>query len=181
MTLSILAIDPSTSCTGWAFGEPGQVPVTGSLRFAPLGASDETVFGNAIVWMTKKLNEFHPDHVAIEAPFLGGKTGTNSRTLFVLFALNMFLRTTCKLKTGREAIVIYPVTARKVLTGKAKYDAGQAKPAVFAKCLDLNWIDVEDPYDVSDACAVWAAAAVKLDPSFAANFTPLGQAVGALV
>ena len=177
---SIFAIDPSTSCTGWVFGTPGTKPEVGHLRFAPKGAADEVVCGNALKWLNAMLSERKPDYVAIESPFLGGSTGTSGRTLFVLYSLNMFLRTTVWLKTGQKAVAVAPATARKALTGKGRFDKGQAKWEVFAACKAFGWVTDDDPYDVSDACAIWVGAATKVDPAFASSFTPLGQAMGAV-
>ena len=172
----VLAIDPSIKRTGWACGAPGTVPATGYLRFAKVGASDDVIGGEALKWLTARIKEFGVTDIAIEAPFLGGDEGTTSRTLMGLYALNVVLRVGARLKLGKSPLIIAPSTARKALTGKGRFEKGEAKGAVKDACAALGWVGQDDPDDVSDALAIWAAAAMKIDPAFAASFTPLMRA-----
>ena len=181
MTL-ILGIDPSMRSLGWALGEPGSRPMTGVEELGGAGEREVRVWRNGIVWLSTFLSQHHPEVVAIEAPIMtsapkdGEKGISNPRTIMVLNGVNAMLRTITFMKTGREASVIYPSSARKALTGKGRFDKGRAKPEVKAACVALGWANQDDPFDVTDALAIWAAAAVHEDQNFAANFTPLVRA-----
>lgn len=162
---SILAIDPSITLTGWAYGTPGQKPVTGTISFSKFNTSYDRVWAQAFVWGAKLFAEMKPDYVAIESPVFN--SGRSHKTDVVLEGLNSQLRSVAYLRTNNPALMFASSTATKVMTGKGKYPTRQEKKAaVFAACLALGWVEDTDPFDISDALAIFVAAAKKLDPTF---------------
>lgn len=179
MPKTVLALDVSVVATGFAFGPVGGTPVSGVVRFAPKGASDDEVWLAALKWTTDRMNVFAPDVVAIEAPFMRVPTGEDGEavgsveTIFKLWGLQSVIRTVVKAKLPGVAKLVHASSARKVLTGKGNYPKGQAKPAVKRSCVALGWVDADGTYDRCDALCVWAKACADLDPSVASQFTPL--------
>jgi hypothetical protein len=180
MPKSVFALDVSSVATGWAFGRVGEKPITGVLRFAPKGASDDEIWFAALRWMTDQMNVLNPDVVAIEAAIMtsnfdeDGKPKTNPRTQGLLWGLQAVLRTVVKAKRPGAAKLIHVGSARKFFTGRGTYPKGQAKPAVKRRAIELGWLTIEDATeDKADACCIFAKACADIDPAFAANFTPL--------
>lgn len=170
---TILALDVSVSATGWAYGAPGEVPLSGVIRFAPKGATEDEVWYAALRWMTEQMGVLNPDVVAIEAPIMSVGGFTSAQTQGALWGLQAVLRTVAKAK-GRPARLVNVSSARLLFTGKGRYEKDQAKPAVKRRCVELGWVDQTATYDRCDALCVFAKAAADIDPAFAEQFTPLG-------
>lgn len=176
---TILALDVSVVACGWAFGPVVARPVSGVIRFAPPGVSDDSVWFGALRWMTEQMTVLKPDVVAIEAAIMASAPGqggkTNPHTQGLLWGLQAILRTVVKAKSGRPALMVNVSTARKFFTGKGNYPKGEAKPAIKRRCIELGWVDGAATHDTTDALCVWAFGASQIDPAFAAEFTPLGM------
>lgn len=180
---SLLALDVSSVATGWAFGRPGDVPVSGVHRFASKGATPDEIWLAALRWMTDQMNVRNPDVVAIEAAIMtssfaeDGRPKTNPQTQGILWGLQAVLRTVVKAKRPGAAKLVNVSSARKFFTGRGTYPRDQAKPAVKRRCIELGWLTPDDAtYDRCDALCIWAKAAGDIAPGFAANFTALATA-----
>jgi hypothetical protein len=78
----IFALDLAT-VTGWAVGNPGELPAHGSIRFGGT-SSHEATFAKAMNWMAEKCKVYRPGLIVWEAPlagFKGGKTTNNVTTI----------------------------------------------------------------------------------------------------
>jgi hypothetical protein len=178
---SVLALDVSVVATGWAFGPVGGRPVSGVIRFAPPGVSDDSVWFAALRWMTEQMTVMKPDAVAIEAAIMASAPGegasTNPHTQGLLWGLQAVLRTVVKARLGRPAQIVNVGSARKAFTGRGSYPKGTAKGVVQQLCIDLGWLSIEDAtFDRADALCVWAKACADIDPSVRDTFKPRARA-----
>lgn len=158
----ILALDVATN-VGWAYGEAGQPPRSGSFRCATPDSSRGAVFSGAGRWTTKFLTANPVDILAIEAPLPGshveGKTTIKTATILMgLPAVIEFMAYQLKVydqhRVGLSSV-------RKHFIGKGGIKGEVAKPLVWRKCVALGWISAEDDdlsHDRSDALAVWSYA-----------------------
>jgi hypothetical protein len=162
---SILALDISKSALGWAFGTPGDVPISGVHQVGKVDATDDEVWRNGMVWLNQHMSLLNPGEVAMEAAILTSGGGfTNPKSQALLLGLQAVMRTVIKARMPGRAVLVASSTARKVLTGRGTFPAGEAKDAVQQECLRRGWLDGESlQADRADALAVWCArAAVQL-------------------
>jgi hypothetical protein len=166
---SILALDVSARCTGWAFGLPGDRPVSGIEKLTGEGYSDDRVFRNGIVWLWQLIGTMHPEIVAIEAPIKASGGGqTNPASQAMLLGLQGALRGVVYARLGKPADLVDVRTARKTFTGKGAYASGEAKPAVQAEVLRRGWLSLEDMQaDKADALCLWGHMAAQQLPDLA--------------
>lgn len=154
---SILALDVSASATGWAYGLPGDKPISGVERFGREGSTPDETFVRAVVWLNAQLTVLAPDIVAIEAPILTSGGGfTNPHTADLLQGIIHVFRFAVKAKMPGRAQLVAASTVRKTFTGRGTYPSGQAKPAVMAEVARRSWLSMEDMQpDRADALALW--------------------------
>jgi hypothetical protein len=166
---SILALDVSKSCTGWAYGLPESAPVSGVERFAREGGTEDEAFGRALVWLTQAIGTMSPAIVAIEAPIkASGGGNTNPASQAMLLGLQGVLRAVVALKLPTPAVLVASSTARKTFTGRGSYPAGEAKDAVMAECRRRGWLDLDTLQpDRADAVCLWAHMAAQQIPMLA--------------
>lgn len=170
----ILGLDVSQSSTGYAYGEPGQRPVSGAVRLAPAGAMPEQAWREATRWTMEAINTFKPDVVAIEAPIASTGGGfTDFRTQGLLWGLQAHIRTAVWVKTDRRAVLVSALSARKTLVGRGTFPSGTAKLAVKARCIALGWADAATSFDRCDAMCVWAHLAADAAPAWWASLLEL--------
>jgi Holliday junction resolvasome RuvABC endonuclease subunit len=164
---SILALDVSKNGCGWAFGLPGDKPISGVVKLAKDGDTDDEVFRNGIVWLTQQMNALSPAIVAIEAPFKSSGSGnTNPASQAMLLGLQGALRGVVKIKLPGRALLVASSSARKTFTGRGTYGTGEAKPAVQQEVLRRGWLSVEDMQpDRADALCLWCHVAADQLPS----------------
>ena len=182
MTRRILALDIASE-TGWAFGEVGAIPRTGTDRLAPEGEPNQRYFGNAIKWLHRLLSVTNPDVLAIEAAIdtssMSGQRKTSPETHARALGLQAVMQGVWDARGKGDRIVrlVNVKTARVTFLGKGagNLTGKEAKPRVRARCIELGWLTRETAtFDKADACAVWAHVCCQIDKDFAANFTPLG-------
>lgn len=167
----VLALDLA-SVSGWAYGEPGGVPLHGTIRFASVGASHEAVFANAVHWMSRMIVDHPIDLVCWEAPlaasFKRGTTTVNTTTL--LYGLPAVIGAVAYnagihdfYKADTKAVRLHfiggnpPRTVAKRLT---KY-----------QCVKMGW-NVQDDNE-ADALATWSYMCSLLEPKLAVLPMPL--------
>lgn len=157
---SILALDVSKNACGWAFGLPGDKPLSGVTRFGGAMHGDDEVWRNGMVWLNERIAFFSPDIVAIEAAIMSSAPGqggfTNPQSQALLLGLQAVMRTVVKARLPGAAVLVAPASARKTFTGKGTYAKGEAKDAVQAEAMRRGWLDhlSLDP-DKADALCLW--------------------------
>jgi RNase H-fold protein (predicted Holliday junction resolvase) len=168
---SILALDVSARACGWAFGLPGDKPVSGVERFTRDGDTPDEAFVRAVVWLNGQLSVLNPGIVAIEAPILTSGGGfTNPHTADLLQGIIHVFRFAVKAKLPGRAVLVAASTVRKTFTGRGSYPAGAAKDAVQAECLRRGWLNAETMQpDKADACALFGHMAAQQLPELAFN------------
>lgn len=168
---SILALDISKSALGWAFGEPGGKPISGVHQLGSVDATEDDVWRSGMVWLNTQMSVLQPGEVAMEAAILTSGGGfTNPKSQVLLLGLQAVMRTVIKARMPGRAVLVASSTARKVLTGRGTFPAGEAKEAVQAECLRRGWLDAESlQADKADALAVWCARAAVQLPELAFN------------
>jgi hypothetical protein len=167
----ILALDLA-SVTGWACGEPGGVPVHGSIRFASAGASHEAVFTNAFTWLSRHCQVHSPSIMVWEAPLatIFKRGSTNSNTTTLLYGLPAV----AGLVAYRQGIYdIRKADTRDVRNHFIGSNPKRvtAKPMVMSQCRKLGW-QVEDDNE-ADALALWSYMCALIEPKQALRPTPL--------
>lgn len=169
--IPILALDVSKNGCGFAFGVPGDKPVSGVERLAGENYSDDRVFRNGIVWLNQMIGTMGPEIIAIEAPIKSSGGGfTNPDSQAMLLGLQGALRGVVYARLGTEAVLVPSQSARKSFTGKGVYAKGEAKAAVQAEVLRRGWLSIEDMQpDRADALCLWAHMAALQDPLLAFN------------
>ncbi len=168
---NMLTLDLAT-VTGWAEGEFGQTPRSGSVRLASTGATRAEVLAGAIRFLGERWKAWKPHVVVFEAPLapsiMAGKTNFN--TARTLIALPGIVEALCVLKgiwSVREARVM---DVRKLLLGSNP--PGQVgKKLVMDKMRELG----HEPHDdnESDALALWYYAAAQSDEDLDARIRAL--------
>ena len=168
---SILALDCSAKATGWAFGLPGDKPISGVERFTRDGDTPDDAFVRAVVWLNAQMTVLSPAIVAIEAPILTSGGGfTNPHTADLLQGIIHVFRFAVKAKLPGRAHLVAASTVRKTFTGRGSYPAGTAKEAVQAECLRRGWLDAETMHpDKADALALFGHMAAQQLPDLAFN------------
>lgn len=159
---SVLALDVSSSATGWAFGWPDAAPDSGVFRFK--GETEDEIWVSALKWLNTTMTVLAPEIVAIEAPIMSSspRGGSNPKTQMVLLGLQAVLRAVVKARVPGAAMLVNVSTARKAFTGRGTYPSGEAKAAVQAECIRRGWLDYEQMQaDRADALCVWACAAAQ--------------------
>lgn len=163
---SILALDISKSACGWAFGVPGDKPLSGVHRLGGPSHTDDEVWRNAMVWLNERMAFHRPDIVAMEAAIMSSAPGqggfTNPHSQILLLGLQAVMRTVVKARLPGAAVLVAPSSARKTFTGKGTYGKGEAKAAVQQEARRRLWLSLDelDP-DRADALAVWCHVAAQ--------------------
>ena len=165
----ILALDLATR-TGFAFGEPGEKPRFGSIRFASVGASHEAVFGKAINWAQDIFTKLAPDQFVYEEPmqFRGGKSRAgNDEILYGLPAIMQGVAHNLGIHDVRKARVadvrlhfIHRNCKREI-----------AKRETMRRCRLLGWGVTDD--NEADALALWHYACTFQDSKLAIQTSDL--------
>lgn len=167
---SVLALDLA-SVTGWALGEPGSVPMHGSIRFARAGSSHEAMFAKAHVWMHEMCELHNPGLLVFEAPlqgFKGGKTTDDVTT--ILRGLPAIVGAVAYLRRIYDIRKADTRDVRNHFIGSNPKRA-KAKLMVIRQCRAMGW-DVEDDNE-ADALATWHYMCSLLEPKLAMRPTPL--------
>ncbi len=171
---SILALDVSKTACGWAYGLPGDKPLSGVTTFGGNTATDDEVWRNGMVWLNERMAFFKPDIVAIEAAIMSSAPGqggfTNPYSQALLLGLQAVLRTVVKARLPGAAVLVAPSTARKTFCGRGQFAKGEAKPAVQQEAVRRGWLDhVSLDPDKADALCLWCHVAAQQLPDLAFN------------
>jgi hypothetical protein len=166
----ILALDIATRC-GWAYGQAGETPISGSHRFAKPGASRGAVFAGA----NRFFVEFLPDHPAdilvSESPMMGGKNNTG--TSEVLIGLPAVIEGMCYEFAVYKQERVARSTVLKHFVGYGSLASEVGKQRCMEVCRARGWIgndDDDQSFDRSDALAVWSFAEFTFAPKLSKPF-----------
>jgi hypothetical protein len=150
--MRVLAFDLATT-TGWASGQIGGQPVSGSKRLAPPGSDHDLVFANMLRFAKELIEVEQPDRVVFEAPIASMIRGkTTIHTVELLIGLPAVLQATTNLLgvSVRQASIS---EVRSHFIGTHRLKSDEAKAAVMARCRQLGWTFVDN--NAADALALW--------------------------
>lgn len=160
----ILAFDLAT-VTGVACGRPCEAPVAWSFR---LTGDHAARFGELLRVTNRLIKERQPQHVVIEAPFVG----PHPKAAQLLFGLRGVV-------LGMAVLHSIPVTEvqvkdiRKHFLGHGGGKRANAKALVMERCRRLGWPVRSE--DEADALALWDFAASKISEKHSQMTMELGN------
>lgn len=167
---SILALDIATRM-GFAFGRPGETPVSGSIRLASGGSTNGAKGRGMTRWLIPFLREHKPDLIYYEVPIdprhMGKKT--TFATARILLGLPFLLETLAEEMGVFDLYEVGVQDVRKHFLGVAR--PKEKKAAVMARCRELGWPPVDD--NAGDALALWDFACAHAAPSSSIASTPM--------
>jgi len=154
---NVLALDLASE-TGFAIGEPGQLPRIGSLRFAAAGATHPAIYSAAMSWIARTIREEAIVRVVVETPLNPNfKTGfTNIGTIRLLMGLAAVMEGAAHKLGVWHIEEIAVMTWRKHVLGKGNIKGPAAKKMVLRLCRDLGMEPRNN--NESDAAGLWFAA-----------------------
>jgi crossover junction endodeoxyribonuclease RuvC len=175
----ILALDLA-SVTGWALGAPGEIPRSGSIRFARSGHSMAAHFRGCRTWLTDFVTISKPDIVVFEGPlapsYVAGNTNTDVvRALMGLIAIVEEALYDTRIQV-REATVS---NVRAFFLGTNRIKRDEAKVATKRRCRELGWPVTDD--NSADALALWAYMVNIVSPQDGVKFLPLFRKQGVAI
>jgi hypothetical protein len=150
----ILALDIATRM-GFAFGEPGTTPESGSILFGSEGASDAARYHHAFCWAIDlfKTRNLPITTMTIEDQ-LDPQAFSNKHAAHMLYGLPAPIMAVAY-ECGVYDIVRRPVSdVRGLFINACRLKSDVAKARVMRRCKQLGW-DVAD-HNAADACALWA-------------------------
>lgn len=172
----LLAIDASSTATGYAFGGPKNGAPRGGVWKLP-GADEHVLdmtLGRASESIIQLCGLIKAEHVAIETPLMVMGNNASAHTLMALMQLTGAIRAAAH-RAGCSVQMCAISSVRKHFIGRGNMKSAEAKAAVQDRCRLLNW-DYGDSNDRSDANAVWAYAMSRRYPEWAPKATPLFRA-----
>ena len=166
--MKLLALDLATT-TGWAFGEPGGRPSSGSERLARAGSSVEVIGGALLKWSFNFIQAQQPDAIVWEAPLkLPHDTVDHLEINLGLPAIVGAVGNRLGVTMFRKASV---QQVRLFFIGTANAKRDQAKELTMRRCRHFGFTPVDD--NEADALAVWHYQAALMNPAVGTNITPL--------
>lgn len=167
----IVALDLATTM-GFAMGEPGGRPTSGTVRLCPTGGDDGEAGLGLMRWMQDVIAAAAPSSFIVEAPLVPqhGQGRTNISTVRRLIGLVFLAEAVAKAKgiTIREATVS---DVRTHFLGKGRIPKGEGKRLVMRQCDVLGWTYRDN--NAADALALWSFGCAVVAPKTALAVTPL--------
>jgi hypothetical protein len=173
MSTLILALDVATQ-TGWAMGNVGSAPISGSVRFGKRGDSNNKIFADALRWLSRLLDpQPRPDLVIIEAMLppeaMRGQTSRQVRDR--LAGLHGVVRGVAQLRGVSQIAEATVGDIRGHFIGDRRGTRYWAKRETVEKCHMLGWAPQDE--NAADALALWHFACSLIDPKTALQVSPL--------
>jgi hypothetical protein len=169
----VVGLDIATRC-GWARGQLGETPVTGSIRFGNASSDASVVFGAALDWASRFLEPFpRPDVVMMEnlLPMDAMRGHTQRASRDRLAGLHGVMRAVAQLRGVGKIEVVSVGDVRQHFIGQRSAKSAIAKAETMRRCARLGWDCCDD--NAADAAAVWSYACALIDPALALRLTPL--------
>jgi Holliday junction resolvasome RuvABC endonuclease subunit len=162
----LLAIDASTSATGYAFGtEKDGAPRCGLWKL-PGGA--DLVFDRTLAIISESVSQLcnliKPNSVVIEAPLLLVDSEHSAYTTGLLVQLTGAVRAAAA-RAGATTSLAAVSTVRKTFIGERGIGRAEAKRKVMERCRMLGW-DHHGSDDIADAMATWYHAMATRYPKW---------------
>jgi len=164
---AILALDAATR-TGVCEGAPGETPVLETVNFGKGGPEAPDLFGRAIVWITRRINDAASAERPICLIVIEGLVPQYDKTIQCgLWAC----------LTGVAAVKQIPVieapirTWRAFVLGSGKLNKLTAKARAINLTTQLGW----DPktHDAAEAGCIWLWGCSQVAPKLTHRFEPL--------
>lgn len=172
----LIAIDASTTATGYAFGGPDDGSPKGGVWKLP--GAEEHVFDTTLARAADSVSDLcrmlKAHHVVIEAPLMIVGNQNSAHTAMALMQLTGAVRAAAK-RAGADVHLVGVSTVRKHFVGKGNLKKSEAKGIVMERCLLLGW-DIGSDNNRADAAAVWAWGMSRYYPRWAPCGTPLFSA-----
>jgi len=172
--LDVLALDIATT-TGWARGQVGMRPTSGSISFARYeSASDNAIFGRALAWFSDFLrDEPRPQILIIEALLPPGamEGATNKAARDRLAGLHGIFRGVAHLRGINDVAAVTVGDVRGHFIDDRTCKRVIAKRETIEKCRRLGWLAEDD--NAADALACWSFACGLIEPETALQVSPL--------
>lgn len=169
----ILALDLASQ-TGWALGRVyDRIPQSGSIRFAPKGASLGMVFSECRKWL-KNFLIYNPgiEVIVFEAPMVPSHMigNTNANTIRMLIGLTAVIEE-ATYQMGYDVREARVSDVRYHFLLKVRVKRAAAKVMTIAACRRLGWNPCDD--NAADALALWHYQASVFEPKLAVQTSPL--------
>jgi hypothetical protein len=172
-TGNVLALDLATT-TGWAYGEPGALPIFGHIRFGKPGDPHGQTLRAFRTWLEDNWGSskarMRPALIVYESPavpaFMGKKTNINTTRLLMGFAEHT--EEWCYNRFELHEATTSQVRCHFIGNNPKSHIA---KPQVYDRCHDLGWMCAT--HDESDACALWNYQCSLIDPMEGIKTSPL--------
>lgn len=168
----ILAVDPSTVATGWAYGGVNDGAPRGGVWELPGGGEhnfDRTLM-RAMETVMNTARLIKASRVVIECPLLLNDAEHAADTTMKLIQLTGAIRAGAK-RADCDVRLESVRTVRKHFIGVGNLPRAKAKAAVMCRCDQLRWPYKDD--NQADANAIWAYAMSMRYPQWAPKGTPL--------
>ena len=164
--MTVLALDIAT-CSGWAFGTPGEAPRFGTFTLPQTGDDLGRFAYTFMQWLHAKISELEPKEVVFEAPIL--PSSTNIITLKKLYGLAVIAEVVC-ISKGVPCSEISNGSWRKSFLGQSYPSGGtrdELKRAVISACRQMGW--EPNSSDDADALGIWYVASCARNQQASAN------------
>ncbi|HEY2757507.1 MAG TPA: hypothetical protein VGJ01_17395 [Pseudolabrys sp.] len=167
----VLALDLATK-TGWAYGSPGAVPKSGSLRFAREGATMAAHLVGCRKWLVDFIAVNETRLVVFEAPLTPDlmRGRTNISTIRLLIGLAAIVEE-CLYGRGIDVREARVSDVRAHFLGSNRFKRDEAKRATKELCARIGWPAVDD--NAADALALWSYQVSFIAPDLALRVSPL--------
>jgi crossover junction endodeoxyribonuclease RuvC len=149
----ILALDIATRM-GWALGEPGDVPVSGTVRFGGDEASLWARYHHALRWAIRFCHQHERITKLVIEDQLNPRAFSSKEGAELLFGLPAVIAA-CAYDRGIYDIQRHKVAdVRGVFINNRSLKTDAAKAAVMRRCRKLGWQACD--HNAADAMALWA-------------------------
>jgi hypothetical protein len=157
----ILALDIATQL-GWAYGAPGEVPSSGTVKLGDKDSSPEARGYRAKLWIYDRFERGPlPKIIAIEGQ-LHPQAFSDKRAAKLLYGLPMVMGVAAWDFDVRDIREHEVADVRGLFIGYRRLKSELAKAEVQKKCRALGWPAVD--HNAADALALWAYQATKVAP-----------------
>jgi hypothetical protein len=168
----ILALDIATR-TGWAIGEVGTMPKSGSIRFGNQSTDADVIFKSGLDWAEGFVKRLRPNLVIYEAmlPPLAKLGVTSAAVRDRLAGLQGIIRAISRRYEVALIVDCKVGDVRQHFIGDRRLKRDAAKREVLRRCAQLGWTACDD--NAGDALAIFSYVCAIIDPVSALKTTPL--------
>lgn len=160
---SILALSLAPLGAGWAFGIPGDRPMSGFMTFGSNSHTDDELFRNAQTEIINSISANRPAIVAMTADASGSKNAQR------LYDLHIVIRTNTKALLPGAAKKVDIADALECFTGVDRFPfKAEADRSAMLEACRRGWLDVTTlTADRALALSVWTHMAAQQLPELA--------------